>query len=135
MQSKTFAHYRLLGLNLDPEEVTRVAGVEPSEVWRIGDLVVPRGQLRHKFNGWLLRSQLSSSAELHEHVEYLLQKLAPGKEQVARFGQEHQARVTCILQIQGDERPLIYFEPKVLGEVAEIRAGIVVDYYFFGEDS
>ncbi len=69
-------YFSVFGFEEDPEEVTRVAGVEPDEVWRRGETyseAIP--EARRRDNCWILTSGLDQYASHRDHFEKLLIRL------------------------------------------------------------
>lgn len=124
------------GSRFDPDECTALLGIQPTKVWRFGDLI-PKTILRRKDNGWLLSSgdqavDEKNSINLVTQVNDLVGCLQPHtvklKEMRGRLSLE--TKLYCVLYIESDDRPTIQFGPDVIAWLAEVGAGIdVVTYH------
>ena len=65
----------LTPLRCDPEEVTKVLGLEPTKTWRAGDRVYPDALLIKKADGWQFKMRHVSSLELNDAVMLLLDRV------------------------------------------------------------
>ena len=126
----------LRGTNFKPEEITSLVGVQPSKQWQQGDLISGT-TLRHKDYGWLLSTgevQLDEkkSLDFMGQVRSLVNRLQPHTGSLANavVRLRIDVKLYCVLQIEGDERPAIQFQPDVVRWLGELQAGIDVVTYF-----
>ena len=126
MESEISASFTLTG-EFDPEEITTKVGIIPSETWKIGELIHPKGTIRHNKNGWSLKSKLET-AELEDHVRYVLEQLQPGWEPLAQLCTQHDAEIDCVIYVNG-QVPAIHFDKRIIDRVDKLNAEIDVDLY------
>lgn len=134
--NEIYAYFQLSGVNLDPNEITSIVGVKPTQAWKKGDLVVrPRGKdTIRKFSAWKVKSQLSSSEaldptrELEIYVESVFEQLQPGWQQLAQIGFQYEALICCVVYAYS-HMPAIYFNQQIIQKASELSAGIDVDMY------
>lgn len=69
MPQGVLASLRVMSQSVPPEQVTALAGVQPTDECHIGDPT--RGGCVTKFHGWFLDSQLPDSASLDDHLDSL----------------------------------------------------------------
>src|SRR5690349_13579475 len=76
--SRTWASFRIWGMERAPDEVSTCLNIIPSELHRIGD---PHGKNKTwKHNSWHLTSEDQiSSANLEVHISWLLDQLEPAR--------------------------------------------------------
>jgi Domain of unknown function (DUF4279) len=114
----------------DPDEISTLLGIVPTETWRVDELINPRGTLRYQYNGWALKSQLDTSAGLEEHMESLLKQLEPQWEIFTELGNCYDIEFSCVIYMEfGDQVPAIHFNKDILQKVANLNAEIDVDLY------
>lgn len=85
---QTVATLRLFGKDLDPDEITRPLGCEPTETHRIGDPVTKSGRGARKDNSWRLTSRLPETEGIDAHVGELLASVTQDldvRKSLARF--------------------------------------------------
>ena len=91
-----------VGDGVDPDKITSVTGVEPSQAYRKGDVIEKQPeQVRHK-GLWRLRSGVAPDRPLDEHIHGLLDRLESGVaaiSELARGGQH--AKLYCGLFTEG----------------------------------
>lgn len=129
MESDVYAALVLRGQALDPDKVSRLAGIAPSQSWRVGDLRVPQATIRHNDNGWFLKSEVPASASLEEHVRDVLRRIEPAWPVFVDLGARHTAVIECVVWSYGGDRPAITFTPDIVRQAAELHAAIDVDLY------
>jgi Domain of unknown function (DUF4279) len=66
--SKSTASVRFFGDELDPDEVTRLLGCDPSKQYRKGDLVSPRREHRRKFGAWIIATEDRSPEAIDDQL-------------------------------------------------------------------
>ena len=85
MPNEIRARLHLTGFLESPEEITDRLGIQPTEVWRIGD-PIDKTIRRFPENGWSISSGVDSSAELSVHIVHLLEGVRPAKELIRSLG-------------------------------------------------
>lgn len=138
MQSKISASFTLLGIDynsedLEPEEITAVIGIVPTKTWKVGDLISKGATLRHKQNGWSLKSKLEDSATLEDHVESVLERLKPSWQHLVKMCTRYYTEIECIIYVYGDDSPAIHFNRETLKRISELNAEIDIDLYVLPE--
>lgn len=86
---RTFATFRVAGDNLVPDDLTAVLGIHPTQAYAKGQRYSrgPRSpDLRGRTGVWLLSSdgQVKSN-HLTDHIEWLLNRIAPNRAKLKRF--------------------------------------------------
>jgi len=127
MQRKIHVSLSIVDEALDPEEVTSSTGIVPSTIWRKGD-IRPKTTIAEKENGWELRSTLSPSALLGEHLRHLLSAIHPGVEQLQEFTRQYYSVLSCAIYFD-ESSPEIHFEPSVIQQLAMLNLRLDIDVY------
>jgi hypothetical protein len=130
MRSELSVTFTLRGVDLDPDEVTRQLGLQPTESWRAGEpsrLVRPARF--YSDNAWRLHSGLPATTDLEEQVKSLLTRLEPVWKAAVALGKGHYAEFSCVVYSYGGDRPAISFDNDVVRQIAELNAALDVDLY------
>lgn len=130
------ATFRVVGEVLEPDDVTKVLGLQPSQALRSGQLVPTATQVRRQELGvWLLKSEGQIvSTSLERHLNYLLDLIEPGAEALRqlRRSQDVTADFFCFwMSATGHGGPV--FSAKLLERVAGVGAELGIDFYGGGE--
>ena len=71
----TTATLRFFGEDLDPDEITRLLGCEPTATHRKGDPVTKDGRGKRRNSGWRLESRHEEKHGIDDHVGELLSRV------------------------------------------------------------
>ena len=130
MRSELSVQFTLRGVDLNPDDVTRLLGLQPTEAWRVGDRItairVPRF---FSDSAWRLHSGLPDTTDLEEQVKSLLDRLEPVWDVAVELGKKHYAEFSCVVYSYGGDRPAISFDNEVIKRLAELNATLDVDLY------
>lgn len=123
----TFASLCFFGETLDPEDVTRLLGVAPSNSARKGDAA--RSGRQEEFSRWILYSDKAvDSTSAEQHVTWLLDRLTPAKASVASVsGVEHACIAVYWVSATGQGGP--GFSSEVLARLARHKLALELDLY------
>ncbi len=136
---KAFATLRFAGDALDPEEISRALGTNPTRAYRKGEGFSP-GPRTPRVVGrtgvWFLSTdKLVSSQDLHDHLRYLVRVLMPEPHHEERLAcirelmqRKHlEAHVTCFWYgSEGEPEPTI--PPEAAAAFARLPADIETDF-------
>ncbi len=131
------ATFRVVGDRLEPDDVTRALGLQPSQALRSGQLVPTPSQIRRQELGvWLLKSEGHiASTSLERHLNYLLDLIEPGAAALRELqaSQGVTADFFCFwMSATGHGGPV--FSAEVLQRVALVGAELGIDFYGGVED-
>lgn len=126
------ATFRVLGEDLDPDDVTRLLGVEPTQALRRDQLVPTQTSVRRQEAGvWLLKSEGKvRSTSLERHLLYLLELVEPhaqALEELRRNGRATADFFCFWLSATGHGGPI--FSADVMQRVAATGAELGIDFY------
>jgi hypothetical protein len=127
--SRTFATFRLIGKDLDPDAVTSLLGLEPTRMFRKGDR---RGETKVWPHGyWGITSQGTvETTDLAVHIEWLLAQLEPVREQLTSVVRgDVKADVNCFIE-SGTGHGGPTFSPQLLARIAALNLELGLDIYF-----
>jgi hypothetical protein len=127
---RTYATLRVYPGDLDPDEVTRVLGIEPTSTQRLGQVLAPSTRLA-SLNGWFLSSQDSvDSRDSRRHIDWVLDAVEPHNVGLSTL-RELGARmdISCYwLSATGNGGPTI--SPHQAGRLADAQLDCWWDVYF-----
>jgi hypothetical protein len=131
--AETYACFRILGDELDPEEVTKLLKVLPTECVRRGHPVRSlhgKREVRSRTGRWELSTQGSTnSTELEEHLVLLLSKIEPVSERIRLIRVPVRVEFHCFwMSGTGQGGPVL--SAKTLGRISRLGADLDFDLYF-----
>jgi hypothetical protein len=123
------ASLRITGDDLEPNEVTRLLGCQPSEAWEKGQPMPGRARApRANTGGWLLRSDLPKLSELEAKIQNILDRITDDREAWLAIHNRFRADIFCGLFMhemnQGFE-----LSPSILRRLADRGLKIGFDIY------
>lgn len=126
------ATFRVVGAQLDPDDVTAALRIEPSQALRNGQLVPTATQIRRQELGvWLLKSEgRVVSTSLERHLNHLLDLIEPGAGALRQLQQAQDISTDffCFwMSATGHGGPV--FSTEVLQRVSGIGAELGIDFY------
>ena len=130
--NRQYAYFSVYG-DFNPEEITMVVGVPPSEAWRKGDTHPRRGYER-KQSHWSLRSRLPEAAELEQHILDVLSQMDKSAEAFRNIS----ARFGGCMQLVGyfhDCYPGLHFEQELIEGLARFGLSMDFDFYALWSDA
>jgi len=125
----------LRGQDLQPEHVSRTLGMEPSQLWMVGDPIV-RGVGRRHSNGWIITVGPDRGLDLQPLAEELMRLVSPSTAQVQQLAREIGILPAIYAPIYFyDELPDLTFPSDVVRWASEIGAAISVDLFDLGDEA
>lgn len=93
---REYAYFRASGL-FDPEQITKLIGLEPTECWSVGDEFVRRGHTRiRRGSHWRLDSKLPDTEPLSDHIEAILNRIAPHRAGLLKASTKVKLQIMCV---------------------------------------
>ena len=122
------ANYIIRGTDVDPEEITRLTGIEPDESWRTGDqLPISRRPARDSL--WRIESGLADSDEFHRHIAALLVKMRPSWGAFVEFGKRYSPYIDVSIHLHEAQGPLVALLPDIMRELSGLNVELYFDLY------
>jgi hypothetical protein len=128
MISEVSAAYLLTDFECEPDQISEVLGIQPTEICKKGELI-SKGSRRHKQNAWELKIQIPDSEDLDEHIAELLNRLSQVWEKVINLNKLYYAEISCVVYSYEAQGPGLHLDKKTLKQIAELNAEIDLDYY------
>jgi len=134
--NKGRAYFSLVGYHFNPEDITRLLGVEPTSVNNAG---IASGLDKPVISSWELSTNTVTSEDGTEEVdiykltEIILKQLEPIKEKIIEVCKSHNLspRICVALTLstdKGDTCPDVGFGGRLVKFMADIGAFINIDY-------
>jgi hypothetical protein len=131
--------YILTNFLVDPAEISRILGIQPSRTWRKGEMI-PKTSLPHKSNGWLLESGLSDKAEFEDHLDSLANAVAPAINKINQLPDGTEAEISCVIYIYHTKRndeehqtPALHLDLKHMELLNQLKVELDYDLYVLPE--
>jgi hypothetical protein len=134
IKSEVSASYLLTNFECDPDKISEILEIQPTEICRKGELI-GKTILRHKQNSWELKVQISNSDDLDEHITELFNKLSPVWEKVINLNKLYYAEISCVVYSYESQGPGLHLDNKKLSQIVELNAEIDLDYYCLCEST
>lgn len=122
---------RLIGHDLDPDEVTKSLGLKPSRAFRRGDSsTAGKRERKRAYGAWMLSTEGAvHSEDLVEHCEYLRDLVLPVRERLSTYLSREDVDVAVAFWWQPSDGPVGFTLPAgLLHELADICDEF--DFYF-----
>jgi len=134
--AETFATFRLSKEDLNPDDVSRLLGLEPSRVQRKGEPQYPKNPdspLRFRSGGWHLSTQGHvESRDLRRHVDWLLERLEPKRDVLLRLSREGCAMDLICFWCSASGQGGPWLDAALMRRLADLALAIRFDVYFRG---
>lgn len=128
MSSKIHVYLRLLSSDASLEDLSDLYQIPNSCIWRKGE-TRPGTILRHKENGWELKSDLDAAATVAEHVSRIMSLIDPYRSKISELQSNWETQISCALYYYGDCVPESHFEPRLVNQMSDLGASLDVDVY------
>ena len=118
------------GFACDPDHITKLLGIQPDAVWRIGDDLSFPSDRKRADNGWTLESKVSNTVDLDVHVAAILRVIGNAKSHFKHLPPGSTISLSCGITVnQGPSGPSMAFSPQMVAILAELGAEISIDLY------
>jgi hypothetical protein len=129
---RTYASLRIMNDDLDPEEISRQLGIQPTWAWRKGE---PRGarKIPSRIGIWGLSTEVMQSRDIRRHLDWLIDQMI-GKEEYLKQLQTQGYRmdVFCYWLSNGQGGPTV--SPKNMKGLANLGIELGFDFWMGGDD-
>jgi hypothetical protein len=131
-KNEAYAYLRLVDFQCSVLEMTHRIGLQPTEAWHAGD-PAPSPRPPHKFSAWHLRSRLSKSDVVEQHVIDMLDQIR-GREIVIReIARDCKVTMECVGYFY-EYYPGFALDADTVRRLGESGASIDLDFYHFFTD-
>ena len=129
--NKARAHFTLAGYHFNPDDITRLIGLEPTSI----DASGAHSNLdKPVLSSWELSTEtVSDDIDVYKLTESLIKQVEPAKEKILQVIKSHnlspRIEVVLVLSVDKDEsEPEVGFGARTIKFLSEIGAFINVDY-------
>ena len=119
---------RVIGDDLDPDEVTRLLGHPPTRIRRKGDAMTDSGSVRAPFSSWCLQAPVSTEADVDAQVEWLFSRLTSDLSIWKDLSSRSKVDLYGGLFLEAENRGFS-LSPKTLGEIAKRGVSLGFEIY------
>ena len=124
----------ITGFECSPEHITNLIGVNPTKVWKRGEIVHPKAKNIHKESGWLLSSQCDAvNSSIDEQISTLSNVITPILGNFHKLPEGLEIELSCIINAY-EYMPPICFSTDSVAFASKLGASIDVDIYDLIED-
>ena len=129
--NKARVHFTLAGYHFNPDDITRLLGIEPTSI----DASGARSNLDSPvLSSWELSTDtVTDDIDIYKLTETLIKQIEPAKEKILQVAKSHnlspRIEVVLMLSVDKDEtEPDVGFGARTIKFLSEIGAFINVDY-------
>ena len=115
----------------DPDEITKILDLQPSYVFRKGNLVTSRTIHTYSYNIWGLETEAKNdNGFIEEHLDLLLARIEPKIDNFKNLPDESKVVLSCGLSwYNHDERPGLSFTERHIKLLSKIKACIEISLF------
>jgi hypothetical protein len=125
----TYCYFYAEGFSCDPEEITTLLKITPTEFRRKGD--AGRNGLPIKANSWTVEDASPRKDHFFEkHLESILTKIEPASEAILRLSDQCTIGVNCVGYFEGCN-PGFEISPNLLRRLGALKLTLGFDLYAF----
>lgn len=125
------AHFTLSGYHFDPDDITRLLGIEPTSV----DATGAHSPLdKPKISSWELSTEtMTGNIDVYKMTDSIIKQIEPAKDKILQAIKSHNLspRIGVVLVLSADKnesKPEVGFGARTIRFLAEIGAFIDVEY-------
>lgn len=127
---ETTVTFKITGDALEPDEVTTLLGINPSESHRKGDKWPTHPEHSYTTGYWGLESSLSLESSLIDHLDRLFRILLPQAESIRLLGESGMSPCFyCGISVSDRVETSVLLEPDYLRAIAEAGCQLQLQFY------
>ena len=129
--NKARAHFTLSGYHFDPEDITRLIGIEPTSVDASG---AHSALDKPVISSWELSTEMmADNIDVYKMTDILIKKIEPAKDKILQVIKSHNLspRISVVMALSVDKGkpcPDVGFGARTVRFLADIGAFINVEY-------
>ena len=109
-------------------DISSLLNMQPTGIWCVGEVIRLGSLMKHKENGWYLKSNLNKAALLEDHIQSLLGKLKSAEQQFKMLGENYHMALSCSIYFY-DDMPDIHMSRDIIKALALINCEFDLDLY------
>jgi Domain of unknown function (DUF4279) len=130
--NEQYAYFTIAG-DFDPADISRMAGITPTESWRKGE-VNPNTQRERKVSRWSLHSRLDRTRSIEAHIADVIEQLAANKRQFVDLSLKHRGQMQLVAYFKTDY-PGLHLDRQLVESLSEFSLSVDCDFYYWYSDS
>jgi len=121
----------IMGFECNPNEISAILGLEATKKFIKGELITHEGSIRHKSNGWSLKSKKVSSGyfEFIDSLNHIVSIIKPIKKKFLLLPPKSKIQLYCVVFSNREFRQQIDIDSDILKLLSEINANLVFEFY------
>ena len=128
------AYLKIHHFDCSLETITDLLNLKPDIAWLKGDIIPNRKSLVYrKQNTWGITSQLSVSASIEEHIQYLLKKIDSNRKIFKELTFKYTGELSIAIYSYEEFNIGIYSQKELIENLADLGINIDYDIYFLKE--
>ena len=123
MTARVIAQYWLTGDDLDPDDVSRATGIEPTSTLRRGELPTSAARRPSLINSWDMAVERPAEIDIEPCLQELVDKLRHAWSVLEQLGRRFEAFVVISIE-PATSLPALAIRPGLVQAIAELGAWI-----------
>lgn len=137
MSYEILVTFRFTGPELDPDNVTSLLDIVPTEAHKKGEPLAKHPERTYPTSYWGLQSDLSQIASLAEHLNYLLAILEPKAESIKALvskGNSCDFHCSYFVTTPGNfDKGRLELSADILSRISAVGSNLTIDFYSYDE--
>lgn len=128
-KTKVMAYFCLFGDEFDPNHVTSILRIEPTNTAYKGDIINKKHRIKE--TSWTLGTDYEESLDVNHQLIKVVDMIRNKAKEINSIRIEHQLRIKffIVIRIEEGKTPALYFDSDFIEFVNMIHAEIDVDLY------
>lgn len=132
LKNRYYAWFLITDFESRPDEITKQLGLVPTKTRIKGEYRVVGKKKPHKLQNkesqWILDSELHNNIPIEKHLEHLLKKVRPYKQNFVNIAKKYSLKLNCAIYYY-EANPGISLANNILKEIAELNISLYFDIY------
>lgn len=126
-KNEMYVYLGIQGFKEDPDEITRIIGVNPTSIDRKGDPIA-NTPLKCRRNYWRYRVTAKTNFDLEKMILRIFSKFKD-KKKLKRGISRGRGQIVCVVRY-ADSMPTFELSPSTIIKISDLGCGFWLDYYF-----
>jgi hypothetical protein len=125
--------FSLIGENFDPNYITSVLKINPTNFYRKGDKVSDRNNLIRKEDVWEFSTGYITCLDIELAFEIIIEKFEEKIQVISEMINEYNLfpKIFIVIHVENNQVPAQYYNKKILNFLFAIKAELDVDLYIY----
>lgn len=127
--------FRYVGAEVDPNFVTSILAISPSQIQKVGEYKRRRPEQVWSTGAWIIASELADAKPLTEHLDKLLEMLESRSDQIRHLASLGYVGEFFCGFFASTGNLMFDLDPGILSRIAALGVGLRADVYYVGEQA